>query len=1027
MEAAPLTRMTSFLLLLTCSAAAPAADRLDFRRQVLPILADRCFACHGPDAKNRKADLRLDEKSGLMKMVKAHDPAESELIQRIGSKDADEVMPPARIKKPLTEKEIATLRRWVEEGAQWNEHWAWKAPTAVAPPSSAARINPIDAFLGARLQQEGLQATSEADRPTLIRRVAFTLTGLPPTIAAVDAFLNDKSPNAYERMVDGYLMSPHFGEEFARHWLDLARYADTHGLHLDNERQIWAYRDWVVAAFNRNQKFDQFSTEQLAGDLLPNPTRDQIVATGFNRCNVTTSEGGAIDEEWVFRYTVDRAATTFSVFLGLTGGCAVCHDHKFDPITSRDFYSMYAFFHSAADPAMDGNALLTAPTMKLESDETAKKRADVQGRRQTLLRAMSDKASKLTYKDPADGPKQPPQDFEELWFDEELPKTVKVRNRRPQTKLVDKKNGAVHHGNKAIKRVEAALGQDVFENVEPSIMIPPSAKLVAWVWLNPKNAPKSIMLQYYKNGWLHRAVWGEYGAISFGTPNTTEKVDMGPLPKAGEWTRLEVPAEKVGLKPGDEVTGFALTQFGGEVHWDEVGLTGKLSPAEDPRRSLAAWWKQQKGKDAAVDAELKPFVKGGPDAKLAAEQRKKVRDYYLQFVCSDSQAEFKPMTAQMKRLDAERDAIENSIPATFVFRDLPSPRDSFVMVRGQYDKRGDRVQPAVPAFLPVLKPAAAKKRFDRLDLAHWLFAAENPLTSRVAVNRFWQQVFGVGLVKSSGDFGMQGEPPSHPELLDWLAIRFRESGWDVKALVRMMLLSDAFRRSSQAPPDLWARDPENRLLARGPRLRLDAEQIRDNAIFLSGRMVFNMGGKSDRPYQPENIWEPVGFLGSNTREYRQDHGAALYRRSLYVFLKRTAPPPFMVNFDGPNREASCTRRERSDTPLQALQLMNDVQHVEAARGLAERMLLSPQKSADARLTFAFRAVLSRAPEADELSILRTSLEKHLKRYASDKPAAAKLVRAGESKPVAGLDETELAAYTLAANTILNLDETINRN
>jgi hypothetical protein len=1020
----------SVAMVFLSSSSSVAGERIDFRREVLPILTDRCFACHGPDAKHRKGDLRLDDKTGLMSMIEAGDPDASALIGRVESKDDSEVMPPAKLKKPLTGKEIAVLRRWVQQGAEWSEHWAWKAPTPTKPPAAMPTpLNPIDGFLNARLKKEGLAPTPEADRPTLIRRVAFTLTGLPPTIEEVDAFLSDTAPYAYERMVDRYLASPHFGEEFARHWLDLARYADTHGLHLDNERQMWAYRDWVVAAFNRNQPFNQFSVEQLAGDLLPNPTRDQLVATGFNRCNVTTSEGGAINEEWTFRYTVDRASTTFNVFLGLTGGCAVCHDHKFDPITARDFYSMYAFFHSAADPAMDGNTLLTAPTMKLESDDVPRKRAEIARKREVVLKSMAEKAAKLAYADPADQPKQEPYDYEEFWFDEALPKTVKVRSRaQKKSKLVDAKDGEVHRGKKAIKRVETGLGQDVFENVQPTIVVPTAGKLVAWVWLNPKNPPKSIMLQYFTKGWLHRAVWGEYGAINFGTPNTTEKVDMGSLPKAGVWTRLEVPAEKIGLKPGDLVSGFALTQFGGEVHWDDVGVTGRLSPAEDPRRSLTAWRKQQKGKDAPdADPELNKLLKAGPEAKLSAEQAKKVRDYYLQFVCAATQPEFKTLQAELNKVDGQRAALEASIPATFIYRDLPKPRESFVMVRGQYDKKGERVEPAVPAFLPPLKLNANKKRLDRLDLAQWLFRDDNPLTARVTVNRFWQQVFGVGLVKSSGDFGMQGEAPSHPELLDWLAIHFRAEKWNVKSLVRLMLVSDAFRRSSQAPPEHWTRDPENRLLARGPRVRLDAEQIRDNAIFLSGRMAVAMGGKSDRPYQPENIWEPVGFLGSNTREYRQDHGEALYRRSLYVFLKRTAPAPFMVNFDGPNREASCTRRERSNTPLQALQLLNDVQHIEAARGLAERMLKSQHKDADARLRFAFKATVSREPDAEELSILRKSLEKHLQRYASDKEAAVKLVRQGESKPATELNESELAAYTLAANTILNLDETINRN
>jgi mono/diheme cytochrome c family protein len=1022
MTAVSVFRASTIVCAVALSSTASAADRVDFRRQVLPILSDRCFACHGPDAGHRKGDLRLDVKAELFKMVEAGKPDESELIRRLVTDDHSEVMPPAKFNKPLTKDQIATLKRWVKEGAEWSDHWAWTAPRASKSAAS------IDRVLADHWKKEGLSPTKKADKPTLIRRVAFTLTGLPPTLAEVDAFLADQSPDAYEKMVDRYLASKHFGEEFARHWLDLARYADTHGLHLDNERQMWAYRDWVVAAFNKNQPFDKFATEQLAGDLLPNPTRDQLVATGFNRCNVSTSEGGSIDEEWIFRNAVDRTSTTFSVFLGLTGGCAVCHDHKFDPITARDFYSMYAFFHSAADPAMDGNVILTAPIIKLEEKEHAEKRNANIAKVAAVRKKMTDKSASIKYVDPADGPKQPPQDHEELWFDDAAPKTAKVKARkRKGPTLVDAKKGEVHRGKKAIKRVDVGLGQDVFENIEPSILVVNDAKIFAWVWLNPKNPPKSIMMQFFKNGWLHRAVWGEYGAIPFGAPNTTEKVNMGPLPKLGEWTRLEFPAEKVGLKPMDVVTGFALTQFGGEVHWDEVGMNGKLSPTDDPRKSMKAWMTHEKGKDLAdADAEVKQAMKAGPDAKMSPQQTAKVRDYYLQNVNATHAGEFKPMVAEMKKLEAERTAIENSIPGTFIFRDLPKPRESFVMLRGAYDKKGEKVTPNVPGFLPPLQ-TSKDKRPDRLDLAKWLFAKDHPLTARVTVNRFWQQIFGVGLVKSSGDFGLQGETPSHPELLDALAIEFRDSGWNVKALVRQLLMTEAFKRSSEAPPGNWQRDPENRLLSRGPRIRLDAEQIRDNALFVSGRMVLAMGGKSDRPYQPENIWEPVGFLGSNTRDYRQDRGDALYRRSIYTFLKRTAPMPFMTNFDGPNREASCTRRERSNTPLQALQLLNDVQHVEAARGLAERTLKLDANDVDSRLRFVFRTVLSRNPDADELDVLKSSFEKHLKRYQSDKESAKKLITAGESKPDPKLDPTQLAAYTLVANTVLNLDETINRN
>ena len=1016
---------------------AEAPQQVQFNRDLRPIMSDTCFKCHGPGT--RKAALRLDLREEALKPAESGatpivpgKPDQSEIVRRVFAADEGEVMPPPEAHKTLTAEQKELFRRWVEQGAVYEKHWSFEPP--VKPPvpqvaEAAQAANPIDAFIAQRLAREGLTMSPEADRSTLIRRVSFALTGLPPTPAEVDRFVSDPSADAYQNMVDRYLASPRYGEEMARHWLDLARYADTHGLHLDNERQMWPYRDWVVRAFNDNLPFDQFTIEQLAGDLLPGATRDQLVATGFIRCNVSTSEGGSIEEEWVFRNALDRTTTMAEAWMGLTAGCCVCHDHKFDPLSSKEYYSLYAFFHSAADPALDGNALLTAPTLKLTSPDDERKLADFDAQIAALQKRLDETTAALAYTDPVTV--QPPPaaaTVEQVWFDDDFPaKSHVFASPGHPTTFVSAADGRVLSGSRALKRVDKGLAQDVCDG-SPPLEIPAEGKLFAHVWIDPQDPPKTLMLQYFKGGWLHRAVWGDYEAIAWGQAGTTERVHVGPLPKAGDWVRLEVEARSLGLHAGEQVTGFAFTQFGGTVFWDKAGVAGRSDPAAAPRRSLLAWWKQQTGKDAAgAPPEINRLLKAGPNPKPSPEAERKLRDYYLQAVCIDTKPQLEPLANELADVRKRRTDFDSSIPSTFVFRDLPQPRESFVMLRGQYNKPGEKVEPGVPAVLPPLVKDVPDRRANRLHLARWLVSPEHPLTARVAVNRIWQQLFGAGLVKTSYDFGSQGELPSHPELLDWLAIWYREHGWNTKALVRLMVTSATFRQTSKVTPELWKRDPENRLYARGPRLRLDAEQLRDNALFVSGLMNPVMGGKGVKPYQPPNIWEPVGFVGSNTSRYEQDHGPALYRRSLYTFFKRTAPPPFMTNFDAPNRESFCTRRERSDTPLQALQLMNDVQHFEAARALAERLLTEGGATPAERIAYGYGVVLSRAPAADELAVVAEMLAKELARYQQNPEAAKQAVRNGESPPKAGLAEPELAAYTLVANLLLNLDETVTRN
>jgi hypothetical protein len=1031
-------RLAAVSIAISAGPAWGADERpLRFDRDIRPLLSENCYACHGPGT--QEAGLRLDsaEEAGReldsgSRAIGAGDAAASELIARIEATDPDVVMPPPHAKKTLSAEQKALLKKWIAEGAVYEAHWSFRPVGRPAVPAVAdpAVTHPIDRFLESRIAMEGLPLNGEADRATLIRRLSFALSGLPPTPAEVDAFVADTSPEAYGRVVDRLLASPHHGEEMARHWLDAARYADTHGLHLDNERQTWAYRDWVVKAFNTNMPFDRFTIEQLAGDLLPDATRDQQTATGFCRCNVTTSEGGSINEELLFRYAVDRTATMTNTWLGLTGQCAVCHSHKFDPISHHEFYSLYAFFNSAADPGFDGNALTTKPVLPVPTPEQEARLAALDAELPDLHKRFDAAVAAVDYTDPASlDPKPSPNRVETVWVDDEFPPGAAVKEGpgSPTNWFGGQAAGEVFAGQRSLDRTATGIGQDFYQSGAAPITVAAEAEIFAHVWLDPANPPKAVMIQFHAGSWEHRAVWGDSAAIGWGKDGTPSRAHAGPLPKAGSWTRIAVPAAMLGLTPETPVTGIALTQFDGHVRWDAVGMVTTEDPAADPRHSLAAWWKERVGKAKLDDVpkDLQGLVKQGPEKTTKPEDIEKIRRHWLTKVWADQPAAMKKAAADLDAATVSRKTLDAQIVSTFVFNDLPQMRDSFVMLRGAYDKPGDKVVRGTPAFLPPLAVAEGATP-SRLDLATWLVSANQPLTPRVAANRLWQQFFGTGLVKTSEDFGLQGEPPSHPELLDWLASEYRDNGWDTRRLVRMLVTSRAFKRASHVLPEHLAADPENRLLARGPRVRLDAEQIRDQALAVSGLLVTTMGGKGVKPYQPDNIWEPVGFSNSNTRVYKRDAGDGLYRRSLYTFFKRTAPPPFMTTFDAPNREQFCARRERSNTPLQALQLMNDVQHVEAARALAERTV-GAAPGDESRIGWLFQVVLARAPEAGEAAIVAETLAGHRARYKADPEAARQAVTHGESKPAAGVPTDELAAWTLVANMILNLDEALNRN
>jgi hypothetical protein len=1016
----------ALVLLLFPSALAAAEGRLSFNRDIRPILSENCFACHGFDAKKREADLRLDTAEGAAADLGGYQAIvpgsleKSEAWQRILSTDPDEIMPPPKSHKTLTDAQKNTLKRWIEEGAVYERHWSLETPVKPAVPSGRPAI---DALLEARLGEKQPAFLPEADRATLIRRVAFTLTGLPPTLAEVEAFEKDPSPGAYEAMVDRYLQSPRYGEEMARHWLDVARYGDTHGLHLDNERHMWAYRDWVVQAFNGNLSFDQFTVWQLAGDLLPDATTAQKVATGFSRCNVTTSEGGAIDEEYRHLYAIDRAATVTTAWLGLTGGCAQCHDHKYDPLSTKDFYSLYAFFYSAADPAMDGNIAKTVPILKLPAPGQ-QEALDAARKEESIRLAALEGAPLPAYTEP--DPKAAPVAREQEIFDDLFPLGAIQRNTSRNAPVwLDRPEFGAPSGRRVLEQANGKFFEQILTPELIPVTVPEKdARFEIAVRPDPLSPPSAISIVL--NG--RRVYWGDPAAFEvYNAGSPAKVVAMGAMPEPGKWTTLSFDPAVLELAPGSRLNTISVQMVAGRVAWDRCVVKGALSPAKDPLASFALWWKSH-GKKAPADlpGALAKTLTEGPDKTTDAKAREALLAFYVRRVGHPVEPLATPRQSWTEARVAAA-AADEAIPTTFIFNDLPEPRETFIAERGQYNKRGAQVEPAIPVHFGPFAAPKESRRLNRLDLARWLVAPEHPLTARVTVNRFWQQVFGTGFVKTSHDLGSQGEPPSHPELLDWLAVSFVEKGWDVKWLMKEMLMSRAFRQSYRADESSLAADPENRLLARAPRIRLDAEQVRDNALYVSGLLDLTMGGRGTRTYQPPNLWEPVGYGDSNTRYYLQDHGNALYRRSLYIFFKRTAPPPFMTNFDAPNREQSCTKRERNNTPMQALQLLNDVQHFEAARALAERVLAEGGNDDAARLRWLFRTVLSRVPDERETGLLTDALAQQRYHVGADAKAAEAIVAAGESVPKQVAPAKETAAWTMVANLVLNLDETVTRN
>ncbi|MCI0462044.1 MAG: PSD1 and planctomycete cytochrome C domain-containing protein [Gemmataceae bacterium] len=1045
----PLGGLTLALLVFSRAGAdGPTRQGIDFNMQVRPILSENCFACHGPDDKIRKAQLRLDTRegafgklrSGLVPIVPGK-PDESELIARVSSHQASEMMPPPKSGKKLTAQQIDLLKKWVAQGAEWSVHWAFVPPKKPALPLSPRGErgrgegvsrpdwphNPVDHFILARLEQAGLEPSPEADRPTLIRRVTLDLTGLPPTPEEVEAFVKDPRPDAYERLVDRLLNTPRHGEHMARFWLDSARYGDTHGLHLDNYREIWPYREWVIRAFNHNMPYNRFLTEQLAGDLLPSPTLDQQIATGFLRCHVTTSEGGSIEEEVYVRNVVDRVDTNSVVLMGLTVGCARCHDHRYDPISTKDYYRLFAFFNSLDGRPLDGNAARHPPVVSVATPAQTEALARLDQKAAPIRKQIAETLAKLKYDDSADAGQ--PEDLkraEYVWVEGGLPagaKQVAGGGVNVPWTFAPPEERPTAKKSKTVRLKAKGLQQVVFVEAKPGLRVGTGDTLYAHVYLDPKDPPKEIMVQWNSGDWKHRIYLGE-NLIQFGRDNSPERLKLGPLPPAGQWVKLEIPAARVGLKPGMVINGLAFTQHGGTAWWAHSGSLTRAPQGNLSFDTLTAWLQLQRATGGAgLPKEIEALVKLG-QAKRSPAQQQQLRDYFAANVWSKGSAVVAPLNRELAAIQKERGQIEKQIPASLVFKEAAKPRPAFVLKRGEYDQRGEQVSRDTPGFLP---PLPADLPRNRLGFAKWLTDPGHPLTARVAVNRLWQQCFGTGLVRTSEDFGSQGEPPTHPQLLDWLAVQFVSDGWDVRQTLRRLVTSATYRQSARVTKDRLAKDAANRLLSRGPRFRLDAETLRDQALAVSGLLVEKVGGPSVRPPQPPGLWEAVAFTGSDTGKFTADKGRdKVHRRSLYTFWKRTAHTPQMATLDAPSRESCSVRRERTNTPLQALLMMNEQLFVEAARALAERTLREEPGDTQARLRHLFRLVTARAPDEVEMSILRDSLQEHLERFRAEPKAAQELIRVGESQPTSAMNAEELAAWTMVGNLVLNLDEVINR-
>ena len=1007
---------------------------VDYAREVRPILAESCFQCHGQDAATRKGKLRLDTREGQAKpgVIVAGKPEESELIARILSPHEDEVMPPPEAKRVLTADQKAILQAWVKEGAVFEEHWAFR-PLAL---EAQAKPPAIDALVQARLEREGLTLAPEADRERLIRRVTLDLTGLPPTLAEVEAFAADRSPEAFGKVVDRLLASPRFGERMATEWLDVARYADTHGYQMDRPRAMWPYRDWVIAAFNRNLRYDQFLKEQLAGDLLPGATREQRLATAFNRLHAQNEEGGIVDEEYRVSYVNDRVVTFGTAVLGLTLDCARCHDHKFDPVSQRDFYALAAFFQNIDEAGAisykNFSDVMPPPVLKLPTPAQEAKLAELEravGAAEARLTAVREQVARELAPAEGDGRGALPApqdavlavDFDRLDGDVSPDSATE----KGGAKIVDGATiGAGVRGGAALLR-----GDDGFALAEvPVVTRGDPFSFGVWLRAAGPHAERAVVfhrsLAYSDAGSRGYELVLEHGRVAFGLhrhwPGSSLKVVALEAIPADRWVHVTLTYDGSSRAAGARIyvdgqpaaTEVVRDKLAGDITYDRE---------KQPPLLLGHRFRDNGFKGGAVD-ELRMFARELSPLEvmaLAGRAAQGDRVAWRQHELLNSPA-VRSAAAALAGSRREWVKAYDAVQEVMVMEELPQPKPAFVLERGDYDRRGAAVQADTPHVLP---PMAKGLPRNRLGLAQWATAPENPLTARVAVNRFWQMLFERGLVESTDNFGMAGTPPSHPELLDALAVEFVRSGWDVKALLRTIALSQTYRQSSRAGAELRARDPQNLLLARAPVRRLTAEMIRDQALAASGLLVEKIGGPAVKPYQPPGLWEEIAM---GKPKYEQSKGEGLHRRSLYTFWKRTVPPPAMMTFDATERAVCTVKRQATSTPLQALALLNDTQLLEAARFVGARVLREGGEAPAARVGFAFRLVTGRTPTAREVEALVAAWREQEEIFAADAEAARRVLQVGEAKVGADFPPARLAAATMVASLLLNHDETVMR-
>jgi len=1018
------------------------ADQVRYNRDVRPVLSARCFQCHGPDDSRREAELRLDEEVGIITAFSGGLDGSEGWRRMISQDDADR-MPPPDAHADLKPAELETVRQWVEQGAAWEGHWAFLPPAR--PPVPEVKNpdgvrNPIDAFNLARLEREGLTPGAEADRERLLRRVYLDLIGLPPGVEEIGAFLADDSQQAYERVVDRLLASEHFGERMTLMWMDAARYGDSSVFHADGPRDMWSWRDWVIRAYNDNKPFDEFTVEQLAGDLLPDATPDQKIATGFNRNNATTDEGGAIAEEFRVEYAVDRVKTTSMVWLGLSMECAQCHNHKYDPITMDDYYRFFAYFNQASDPGMQSRNGNQSPTVDVFDATQQARAASLREQLPPLEQQLAARAgeAKETFQDwltkaseQADGQAlMPAGAVLHLPLDESPADAVqpdRATSVQGQAKWEEGRFGKAFRCDRA-NFIDAGQVAD-FERTDA---------FSYGCWVRPEGAASGAPLARMNDGGgyrgfdLHCSGGNVAVHIINAWPTNAIKVTTKEKLKPDTWQHVFMTYDG-----SSKAAGIHIYFDGKEQPWDvnEDRLSDTIRTEvplyigrRNPGSPFAGWIDEVRVYDRQLSAaEVAALAGSDPIRPLLAlkpeersdEQMRLLREHYL----VNHDQPYSRLTGQIRELKAKIAEAEKPISTVMVMQDVPQMRATYVLNRGNYaSPLTDRqVQPGVPGVLPRLLEGAPS---NRLGMARWLVQPDHPLTARVTVNRYWYLLFGTGIVKTLEDFGAQGEWPSHPDLLDWLAVDFVESGWDVKRMIKQMVMSSTYRQSSRVTPELLQRDPENRLLARGPRFRLQGEFVRDNALAASGLLVRTIGGPGVKPYQPPGLWNEVSLSG-NVR-FVQDHGDALYRRSMYTYWKRSAPAPALTIFDAPTREKCTLRRSRTNTPLQALVTLNDVQFVEAARALAQRVLREGGQRTEDQIVLAYRLATGTRPASAALDLLLQAYRDELQVFQADAERATKLLAVGESKRDEALDAAEHAAMTVVTSMILNLDATLTR-